>query len=133
MNGKKKTSCLINEWVVCACVCVCESDRMVFIPMMSVLFSFHFFSLLSVTLHHVLLFTAAGVAASQPLPRLLKSDETYLLNCVCHCGIDFSSLFFRSFVFLFPFTELRAPLSWLWAKCHFNRLNKYTSERKNTS
>lgn len=94
MNGKKKTSCLINEWVVCACVCVCESDRMVFIPMMSVLFSFHFFSLLSVTLHHVLLFTAAGVAASQPLPRLLKSDETYLLNCVCHCGIDFSSLFF---------------------------------------
>lgn len=22
MNGKKKTSCLINEWVVCACVCV---------------------------------------------------------------------------------------------------------------
>lgn len=130
MNGKKKSLYLINEWVDVCCVhsTCAKLERVVSLSL----------SFLPDTLHHVFF-----AVAFQPLPHLLKSDETYLLNCVCHCEIDFSSLFFF-FILSFSFLrlQLRMSLSWLclaWlclalGKMSFQlteQIHILTSERKN--
>lgn len=106
---------MLNQWVgVAVCVCVfevwhvrigsgdihCDSDVSVCV------LSLHLFFRLTLPLWHIT--SCLGwffAVAFQPLPLLLKSDETYLLNCVCHCEIDFSSLFFFYSIvfFFFPF------------------------------
>ena len=133
MNGNKKKVIWLNQWVGRVCVCLKESNQMVFIPMSCCIFYFSFCHITSC--HGFCCCWQCFLSPCRDFWNPMRLIYLIVYVTVKSTSRPFFSHSFSSFCHLPSYVHIFicvCPWCCFGQKCHFKWLNKYTSERKNT-